>query len=109
ERILDSDERLKSLQAQYAALSGVYSANHPDIVKMRQQIKSLQNETGGGADSDEKAKQLIRLQSDLAQARQRYSDDHPDIAKLKKSIAALEAKSSAPSDRKAPAVKPENP
>jgi succinoglycan biosynthesis transport protein ExoP len=108
ERILDSDERLKALQAQYASLSGVYSSNHPDIVKMRREMESLRKETGGGADPQEQAKQLTRLRADLATAREKYSDDHPDIVKLKKSIAALEAEPSAPVTAKA-AVKPENP
>src|SRR5205814_9886732 len=42
DRILDPDERLKALQAQYASLSGVYSSSHPDIMKMRREIDSLQ-------------------------------------------------------------------
>ena len=108
ERILDSDERLKALQAQYASLSGVYSSNHPDIVKMRREMESLRKETGGGADPQEQSKQLIRLRADLATAREKYSDDHPDIVKLKKSIAALEAEPVAPVTAKV-AVKPENP
>jgi chromosome segregation ATPase len=74
ERILDSEERLKALRAQYASLSGVYSANHPDIVKMRREMESLQKETGGAADAQEPAKQLVRLRADLATLRaQKYS------------------------------------
>src|SRR5437899_5748621 len=64
DRILDSDERLKALQAQYASLSGVYSGSHPDIVKMRREIEALKKETGSGADSQEQAKQLVRLRAD---------------------------------------------
>jgi uncharacterized protein involved in exopolysaccharide biosynthesis len=108
ERILDSDERLRALQAQYAGLSGVYSSSHPDIVKMRREIEALQKETGGGADPLEQSKQLTRLRADLAAARDKYSADHPDIVKLKKSIAALEAEPSSPGGIKA-AMKPENP
>jgi protein tyrosine kinase modulator len=109
ERIFDSDERLKALQAQYASSSAVYSANHPDIVKMRREIEALKKETGGATDSQEQAKQLVRLRADLATARDKYSDDHPDIVKLKKSIAALEAEQPAPDRSKALDVKPENP
>jgi succinoglycan biosynthesis transport protein ExoP len=109
ERILDPGERLKTLQAQYASLSGVYSPNHPDIVKMRREIAALQKETGSGAEPQEPAKRLIALRADLATARDKYSDDHPDIIKLRKSIAALEAEQASSTSAKAPAVKPENP
>ncbi len=111
ERILDADERLKALQAQYASLSGIYSANHPDVIKMRREIDALKKETGGDGDTQEQAKQLTRMRADLATMREKYSDDYPDVVKLKKSIAALEeshkktyASSDAPKFRK-----PENP
>jgi len=109
ERILDSEERLKTLKAQQASLSGVYSSNHPDIVKMRREIEALQKETGGGADPQEQSKQLTRLRAELATMRDRYSDDHPDVVKLKKSIAALEAEQRVPASVKAATGKPENP
>ncbi|TCV83420.1 Wzz/FepE/Etk N-terminal domain-containing protein [Sulfurirhabdus autotrophica] len=90
DRILDQDERLKSLQSQYDSLSGVYSAKHPDVVKMRREIESLKKATGGGVDTQEQAKQLTRLRADLAMMNEKYSEDHPDVIKLKKSIASLE-------------------
>ena len=109
ERILDPSERLKVLTAQYASLSGVYSANHPDVAKMRREIEALRKETGEGADSQEQSKQLVRLRADLATAREKYSEDHPDVAKLKRSIAALEAGKAAAPEPAAPSMKPENP
>jgi uncharacterized protein involved in exopolysaccharide biosynthesis len=109
ERIFDSEERLKTLRAQFASLSGIYSSNHPDVVKMRREIEALQRASGGGADSQEQSKQLTRLRADLATTRDRYSDDHPDVIKLKKSIAALEAEQSTAGSAKAVTVKPENP
>lgn len=90
ERIYDSDERLKSLQAQYASLTGIYSANHPDVIKMRREMDALKKETGGDGDIQEQAKHLSRMRSELATMREKYSDDHPDVVKLKKSLAALE-------------------
>jgi polysaccharide biosynthesis transport protein len=109
ERILNSEERLKTLEAQYASLSGVYSANHPDIVKMRREITALRKETGAGPASDESAKKLIGLRSELAAAREKYSPDHPDVVKLQKSIAALEGEQTASGKATPPAMKPENP
>ncbi len=112
ERILDSDERLKALQAQYASLSGVYSANHPDVIKMRREMDALKKETGGDGDSQEQAKQLTRMRSELATMREKYSDDHPDVVKLKKALVALEEshKKTAMVSYDAPKFKkPENP
>ncbi len=113
ERILDSDERLKTLQAQYASLSGIYSPNHPDIIKMRREIDALKKQTGGVSDMQEQAKQLTRMRADLAAMREKYSDDYPDVVKLKKTIAALEKshkKTAAAVGGSAPKfTKPENP
>lgn len=112
ERILSSGERLKALQAQYVSLTGIYSPNHPDVVKMRREMDSLKKEIGGDVDSTEQAKQLDKQRADLATMREKYGSDHPDVVKLKKTIAALEeaqkqaAVSTAP---KAPPRKPENP
>ena len=113
ERILDPDERLKALQAQYAGMSGVYSPDYPDLVKMRREIAALKKATGGEDDSDEQAKQLTRMQTELTVMRQKYSDEFPDVVKLKKSIAALEkaqSKAAAAGHVDEPKIKkPENP
>ena len=109
ERIFDSSERLRILQAQYTSLAGVYSTDHPDMVRMRREIDALQKETGDGGELQEESKQLVRLRADLAIARDKYSDDHPDIIRLKKSIAALEAAAPSSNHARAQHVKPENP
>lgn len=112
ERIPDPDERLKSLKAQFAGLSGVYSNSHPDMVRMRQQIDALERETGSQGDTTEEQKQLVKLQGELAVLRDRYAEDHPDVSKLKNSVAALEARiAEKPAENAAGAVerKPENP
>lgn len=109
ERILDSSERLKALEAQYASLSGVYSAEHPDVIKMQREISALRKEIGGGDSVAEQEKQLTRLRAELATAREKYSDDHPDIIKLKRSIASLEKAVVAPRTAVKSTTKPENP
>jgi succinoglycan biosynthesis transport protein ExoP len=111
ERILDEAERLKLLQARYSSLAGVYSNDHPDMIKMRREIEALQGQAGAANELDEQAKQLTRLRAELITARDRYSEDHPDIIRLKKSIAALEASAARPSPGGARArdTKPDNP
>lgn len=83
-------EKLRALRAQYAALRGVYSEDHPDMVRTRQQIRSLEDEAGGGGSDAAEGRRLRRkLEADLEALRERYSDDHPDVLKLKARIAAL--------------------
>lgn len=111
ERIPDPDERLKSLKAQFAGLSGVYSNSHPDMVRMRQQIEALERETGAANDTTEEQKQLVKLRGDLAVLRDRYAEDHPDVTKLKARVSALEARIAEKPAESSSAVerKPENP
>jgi succinoglycan biosynthesis transport protein ExoP len=90
ERVPDASDQLNALEAKYASLSGIYSPQHPDLVKMRREIASLKKETGQTGVSVEEAKQLSKLKVELATMRERYSDEHPDVLKLKRSIAALE-------------------
>lgn len=90
DRVLDPAERLQALRAQYTSMQGAYSPDHPDMKRVRRQIRSLEREAGVAADGSEEARQLQRLQDELATLRNRYADDHPDIVRLKGAIAALE-------------------
>ncbi len=111
ERILAPEDRLRTLQAQQASMSGIYSADHPDMMRVRGEIEALKRETGQTGDGDEKAKRLAKMRADLAALRERYSPDHPDVIKLVHSIESLEnalaADASAPKEK--PTIKPENP
>lgn len=90
ESALTPEERLRTLQAQYASASAVYGADHPDIRRMRREIAALKAETGAPASERETAEQRKKLEAELAALRERYSDDHPDVQRLKRSIAALD-------------------
>lgn len=89
ERIYGADDRLIILQAEYAALSSKYSTDHPDLVKMRKEISSLQREAGGSFNQAEYQKQLNDKQAELSGLMERYSEEHPDIKKLKIEIENL--------------------
>ena len=110
ERILGTGDRLSVLKSQYASLSGVYGPNHPDLIKMRREMASLEKESGD-FDTDEQAKQLIKLRADLATVQQKYSVDHPDVVKLRKAITASEESQRQANQQKADTrpKKPENP
>ncbi len=111
ERILGPSDQLKTLEAQYASMSGAYAPDYPDVVKMRKEIAALKKVTGNSNASDEQAKQLTGMYARLAVLREKYSDDYPDVVTLKKSIAALEkAQQKSAASGVAPTIqKPENP
>jgi uncharacterized protein involved in exopolysaccharide biosynthesis len=111
ERILDSAERLRSLRAQYAGTSANLSSDHPDIMKMKQEIEALEKEGGQRPDIEEVSKQLIDARASLATLSERLGAIHPDVVQARRTIEALEQEvrqlGSAPV-RKSP-LRPENP
>lgn len=90
ERILDSVERLRALRAEYVGAAANHSSDHPDIIKMKQEIEALEKETGQLPDFDETSKRLIDARATLAADLDRLGNDHPDILQTRRRIAALE-------------------
>ncbi|ULA59075.1 MAG: Lipopolysaccharide biosynthesis protein [Nitrospira sp.] len=90
ERILDSVERLRALRAEYASASANFAADHPDVIRMKQEIAALERETGAGPEGEEIAKQLIDAKARLATLTDRLGSEHPDVTQTKRTIAALQ-------------------
>ena len=90
ERILDSAERLRALRAEYAGASANLAPDHPDIMKMKQEIEALEKETGHRPDIEEASKALVDARATLATNSNRMSQDHPDMVKTRRKMAALE-------------------
>lgn len=111
ERLLDSAERLKALRAQLASVSGYLLPDHPDIVKLKQELISLERETGGSDGRDELSKRLMAERGLLDDLRGRVHEAHPDLIRAQEVVASLEQELKAATDRAAASVivKPENP
>ena len=89
QKVLTGSERLSLLTAEYLRLSAGYSAQHPDLKKLRREIEAL------GGESDVSGvtaliEKLTVLKERLSNARRKYSDDHPDVLSLHKAVAAVE-------------------
>ncbi len=108
ERIYGSQDRLKSLQAEYVGLKARYSSNHPDVVKMKKEIEALEKEVGG-IDKTEIVAQLKDKRGELAALTKRYSPQHPDVKKLKQIVTNLEKELKKPSSKRVVKNKPDNP
>ena len=111
ERILDSVERLRALRAEYAGASANLAPDHPDIMKMKQEIEALGKETGHPPDIEETSKALVDARSTLTTYTERLGKDHPDVVTTQRKIEALEQEvqqfKAAP--YKKPTQRPENP
>ena len=111
ERILDSAERLKALRAQYASAIGYLSSEHPDVLKMQQEIAALERETRQHATPEELHKKLSGERAHLASLVDRYGDEYPDVIRSRQVIASLEQELQrvVAAGTQAAAIKPENP
>lgn len=90
ERIFGAADRLKSLQAEYVALTARYASTHPDIIKIQREMSALEKEVGG-IDKTEIRTQLESKRAELASLSERYSSSHPDVRKLQQAIGNLDA------------------
>jgi uncharacterized protein involved in exopolysaccharide biosynthesis len=111
DRMLDTSERLKALRAQYASVSAYLEPNHPDIVKMKQELSSLEKEVGPTDGREELSKRLMAEQASLAALRERMGVLHPDVVRAQNMVASLDRELQAATvwPQKPSRVKPENP
>jgi uncharacterized protein involved in exopolysaccharide biosynthesis len=111
ERLLDTNERLKALRTHYASASAYLEPDHPDLIKLKQEMSSLEKEAGATDGREELSKRLTAERASLAALRERMEASHPDIVRAQGIVASLERELAAAMARppKLPTVKPENP
>lgn len=91
EPIVGTAQRLAELQRERIRLASIYSAQHPDIVKIDKEIEILAGgSSGGGIGVSELQAQLQNTRAQLDEARQRYGEDHPDVKRLVRSVETLQ-------------------
>jgi succinoglycan biosynthesis transport protein ExoP len=96
--VLGPADRLRVLEANLAAMRGIYKPDHPDVVRTEKSIAALRAELGITADEREDLEnELAALRAQRAALLDRYSEEHPDVVRLDRRIAAAtERLSSAP-------------
>jgi polysaccharide biosynthesis transport protein len=115
ERIQSPSDRLKSLRSRLASARGLYSADHPDVVRMQAEIAGLEAEPGTRTDSaaNDIARRLEDARTRRAQAREKYAAEHPDVQRAEREVIALEAELAVENARPASAEElphaPDNP
>ena len=112
QKVLTGGERLSLLTAEYLRLSARYSAEHPDLKKLKREIEAL------GGESDVSGvtaliEELTVLKNRLSEAKRKYANDHPDVLSLQQAVAAVErglqSASVSPARSSLPSSAPDNP
>jgi uncharacterized protein involved in exopolysaccharide biosynthesis len=86
----ESERRLALLKADFARLSGVYSAAHPDLRRLTREIEGLEREAGVMPDRGVLEQETETTRAELAAARERLAQGHPEVVQLSAQLASLE-------------------
>jgi polysaccharide biosynthesis transport protein len=89
-RVFDMKDRLKILESEYPSLQASYSADHPDVIKVKREIESLKKQTGSNTDLNKMNAELTNKKANLALLFKQYSEKHPDVLKLQKQVTTLQ-------------------
>jgi protein tyrosine kinase modulator len=92
--VLGPHDRLKALESYLASIRGIYTPNHPDIVRTEKSIKMLRAQLGEPVDDEnvvKDEKELDALKVERAALLDRYDPAHPDVVRLDRRIEAAEA------------------
>lgn len=90
ETLPTSSERLRTIQTEYLQKLGNYSADHPDVLRLKREIDSLSGDAVNPAFRQAVVSELNAKRMDLAAARRDYGTDHPDVRNLERAVAALD-------------------
>lgn len=88
-RIVSPEDQLVILELEHTALSNKYSKDHPDVVRVQEEIDALKTHIGKGATSGGIDEELANTRQKLSTLQERYSDEHPEIGALKEKIVYL--------------------
>lgn len=107
ERVLSDYDRLKALRSEYRSKSALYSADHPDVLRLKREIDNIEHTLGTGMSAEDYAEQLQAEQNKLAQLKQTYTADHPELLKQQRVVDTLIKDKNSASSKIAP--QPDNP
>ncbi len=82
-------ERLKGLHLRLISLQAILSEKHPDIKKLKKEIKELEAQVGESDDSVAKIRRLSELEGQLAVLKGKLGPKHPDVIKLSREVRVL--------------------
>ncbi|MEM6483724.1 MAG: hypothetical protein AAF662_01885 [Pseudomonadota bacterium] len=86
EVVLSDSDLLKTLQSEFRRKSAIYRETHPDIIRLKREINTLNREMRVGLDPRALARELRAAEDQLFQLRQRYSDSHVEVVEARRFV-----------------------
>ena len=109
ERVLSDYDRLKALESDYRRKAAVYSDNHPDVTRLKREIKNLKTQLGSGVSTEDRAKMVREEQDRLAALKEKYTAGHPKVVAQQRVIEQLESGEINTSGDVSKEIAPDNP
>ena len=90
QRVMNAEDRLKTLKSQLAGYKARYAPGHPDIVNAEREVAGLEREIKSEDVTSDVARQLNEARAQLSEALEKYSPEHPDVIRLQRVVKELE-------------------
>jgi uncharacterized protein involved in exopolysaccharide biosynthesis len=90
-RVLTPKEQLRALQTEMIGLNSRYGPQHPDVVRLKREIKALEEEVGSKGGGPMLKEGLKAAEAELAELRKKYGREHPDVVKQRRTVEGLRA------------------
>jgi uncharacterized protein involved in exopolysaccharide biosynthesis len=87
--VMNPTERLKHLRLELTTLRSSLSEKHPDVKRLKKQIRELEANVEESEDSLRKVRRLKDLEGQLAAKKGEWGPKHPDVVRLSKEVEAL--------------------
>lgn len=84
------EESLRLLQTKFAQLSSIYSPSHPDLLRIKREIKAMSAFADLTPSREAIADRLDASKNELKILKESYKENHPEITKKKTEIENLE-------------------
>ena len=90
-QISNEQRTLEQLRAEYRVMQSKYSANHPDLQRVKREMDALAAQVGSTLSPRQEVEtQLSESKANLQSMKQRYSSEHPDVKAEEANIQRLE-------------------
>lgn len=86
----NKEDTIKSLRAKYLRYSSIYFPSHPNLARLKREIRALDPNFEGELAEEEIRKRLVEVKRELKLLEETYAGTHPDIAKRRNQISKLE-------------------
>jgi len=96
---LSKDEQVRLLKSQYIHLSSLYTAKHPDAVRVKRQIQNLDPSFTGESVELDVSEELQQAEKELVLLLDKYADSHPDVIKQHMRVDKLKQRLDAAADQ----------